>query len=128
MNGALEATLAAWTPALTRIRRDLHAHPETAFEEHRTAAIVAAELRRLGIETHEGIAGTGVIGVLRNGASTRAIGLRADMDALPMQEENVFAHRSVHAGKFGDGAHARLAALAPMFSPRGQGRAAGIRP
>jgi hippurate hydrolase len=96
----LFALAASHADALMAIRRDLHVHPETAFEEHRTAGIVAAELRRLGIETHTGIAGTGVVGVLRAGSSPRTIGLRADMDALPMQEGNTFAHRSVHAGRF----------------------------
>ena len=84
---------------ITAIRRDIHAHPELAFEEHRTAALVAARLEALGIETHRGVGKTGVVGVLRAGSSQRAIGLRADMDALPMEETNTFAHRSVHKGK-----------------------------
>ncbi|RYF58926.1 MAG: amidohydrolase, partial [Comamonadaceae bacterium] len=83
------------------LRRDLHAHPELGFEEHRTAAIVAERLRAWGIdEVHTGIAGTGVIGVLRGAQpGMRTIGLRADMDALPLEEENRFAHRSQHAGR-----------------------------
>jgi hippurate hydrolase len=85
--------------ALQTIRRDLHAHPELAFFETRTADIVARELVASGIETHRGIAGTGVIGVLRAGRGSRAIGLRADMDALPMSEANAFAHRSVFEGR-----------------------------
>ena len=85
--------------SLIRLRRELHAHPELAFEEHRTAAIVAERLEALGIETHRGIGRTGVVGVLRAGDSARAIGLRADMDALPMTERNTFAHRSLHAGR-----------------------------
>ncbi len=84
---------------LVRIRHDLHAHPETAFEETRTAGIVAAELKALGLETHEGLARTGVVGVLRAGDGDRAIGLRADMDALPIAEANTFAHRSTIPGK-----------------------------
>ncbi len=84
--------------ALQVIRRDLHAHPELAFCETRTADVVARELAELGIETHRGLATTGVIGVLRAGRSERAIGLRADMDALPMNEANSFAHRSVFEG------------------------------
>jgi len=84
---------------LTAIRRDIHAHPETAFEEHRTAELVAQHLEGCGIETHRGVGRTGVVGVLRNGTSTRAIGLRADMDALPMTEKNAFAHRSRHQGR-----------------------------
>ncbi|THF66405.1 amidohydrolase [Pseudothauera nasutitermitis] len=84
---------------LAEIRRDLHAHPELAFAEHRTAELVAAHLQGLGIETHRGLGGTGVVGVIRNGASPRAIGLRADMDALPMQEHNEFEHKSRHPGR-----------------------------
>jgi len=81
------------------LRRDLHAHPELAFEERRTAEIVAARLRELGIEVHEGIAKTGVVGKLAAGTSGRAIGLRADMDALPLPELNSFPHRSRHEGR-----------------------------
>ena len=84
---------------LVAIRRDIHAHPELAFNEVRTADIVARELTNYGLEVHRGLAKTGVIGVLRKGNSARAIGLRADMDALPMQEKNEFAHRSQHAGQ-----------------------------
>lgn len=80
------------------IRRDIHAHPELAYAEHRTAELVAAHLESLGIETHRGIGGTGVVGVVRGGKGLRAIGLRADMDALPMQERNDFEHRSRHEG------------------------------
>ncbi|OYW30678.1 MAG: peptidase M20, partial [Methyloversatilis sp. 12-65-5] len=83
----------------TSIRRDLHAHPELAYEETRTAAIVARTLRASGIEVHEGIGRTGVVGVLRAGHGKAAIGLRADMDALPMTEQNTFAHRSTHTGR-----------------------------
>jgi hippurate hydrolase len=86
------AELSAW-------RRDLHAHPELGFEETRTAALVAERLASWGIEVHRGVGRTGVVGVLRNGASPRAIGLRADMDALPILEANTFAHRSTHAGR-----------------------------
>ena len=81
------------------IRRDLHAHPELAFEETRTAEVVARTLRDAGIEVHEGIGRTGVVGVLRAGSGAGSIGLRADMDALPMTEQNTFAHRSTHAGR-----------------------------
>ena len=83
---------------LTEIRRDLHAHPELAFAEHRTADLVARHLEALGIEVHRRVGRTGVVGVLRGGRSLRAIGLRADMDALPIQERNEFAHQSVHPG------------------------------
>ena len=84
---------------LTDLRRDIHAHPETAFEERRTGEVVADFLEKCGIEVHRGLAGTGVVGVLKAGTSCRAIGLRADMDALPMDERNTFPHHSRHAGK-----------------------------
>jgi len=84
---------------LTAIRRDLHAHPEIGFEEQRTSDIVAAKLAEWGIEVHRGIGGTGVVGVLRKGNGQMAIGLRADMDALPMEEANEFAHRSTNPGR-----------------------------
>ncbi|MFN3986584.1 MAG: M20 aminoacylase family protein [Rhodocyclaceae bacterium] len=99
MNDALHA-LSARKAALTGIRRDIHAHPELAFEEHRTAELVASHLAALGLEVHCGIGRTGVVGVVRGkGKSLRAIGLRADMDALPMQERNDFEHHSRHAGR-----------------------------
>jgi hippurate hydrolase len=86
---------------LTALRRDLHAHPELGFEEHRTAEIVARELDRIGVEHHDRIGKTGVVGVIqgRHNASGRAVGLRADMDALPMHEENDFAHVSRFKGR-----------------------------
>ena len=84
---------------LIAIRRDIHAHPELAFHETRTADIVARELASYGLEVHRGLAKTGVVGTLRKGKGTRAIGLRADMDALPVEEKNAFAHCSRHAGK-----------------------------
>jgi len=84
---------------LIALRHDLHAHPELAFEEHRSSDVVAAFLQSLGIEVHRGLAGTGVVGILRNGDSTRSIGLRADMDALPVHEQNLFPHRSRHEGR-----------------------------
>lgn len=81
------------------LRRDIHMHPELGFEEHRTSKIVADLLREWGIEVHTGVAGTGVVGVLKCGDGRRTIGLRADLDALPLQEENRFAHRSQHDGR-----------------------------
>ncbi len=84
---------------LVAVRRDIHAHPELAFNEARTADIVARELAAYGLEVHRGLAKTGVVGVLRKGGSARAVGLRADMDALPLAEKNAFAHRSTHAGQ-----------------------------
>jgi hippurate hydrolase len=86
-------------PEMTAWRRDIHAHPETAFEETRTAQLVAEKLASFGIEVHRGLAKTGVVGTLRAGASARAIGLRADLDALHILEQNEFAHRSQHAGR-----------------------------
>jgi hippurate hydrolase len=85
--------------ALSALRRDLHAHPELCFEERRTADVVAAKLTQWGIDIHRGMGKTGVLGVIQSGTSKRAIGLRADMDALPMTEANTFAHASQHAGK-----------------------------
>ena len=84
---------------LTAWRRDIHRHPETAFEERRTSDMVAERLGSFGIAVHRGLAETGVVGTLKFGSGGRAIGLRADMDALPMQELNQFAHASIHAGK-----------------------------
>jgi len=86
-------------PGIAAIRRDLHAHPELCFQERRTADVVAAKLTEWGIPIHRGLGTTGVVGIIKAGTSERAIGLRADMDALPMQEFNTFAHASVHAGK-----------------------------
>ena len=81
---------------LIALRRDIHAHPEPAFQENRTADIIACELERFGIAVHRGVGKTGVVGVLRAGDGARSIGLRADMDALPIAEHNDFAHRSVY--------------------------------
>lgn len=84
---------------LIRWRHDLHRHPEFGFEEERTAKLVADELRGFGLEVHTGIGTTGVVGVLQRGRSNRAIGLRADMDCLLIQEQNTFEHRSIHDGR-----------------------------
>jgi hippurate hydrolase len=89
----------AFQQELQQIRRDLHAHPELCFEEQRTSDLVAARLTEWGIPVVRGLGVTGVVGIIKNGTSTRAIGLRADMDALPMQEINTFGHASRHAGK-----------------------------
>ena len=83
---------------LTAFRQDLHAHPELGMAEFRTAEKVASALEALGIEVHRGVGGTGVVGVLRNGSGNRAIGLRADMDALPMEEMNDVPYRSTVKG------------------------------
>jgi hippurate hydrolase len=90
----------AYRDELTAIRRDIHQHPETAFEENRTADIVAARLTEWGIPIHRGLGKTGVVGTLKGSrAGQRSIALRADMDALNLQEKNTFAHKSVHDGK-----------------------------
>ena len=86
-------------PGIAALRRELHAHPELSFQEVLTADLVARQLTEWGIPIHRGLAGTGVVGILQNGNSPRAIGLRADMDALPLQEFNTFAHASQHPGK-----------------------------
>ena len=85
--------------AIAAVRRDIHAHPELCFQEVRTADVVAAKLTEWGIPIERGMGTTGVVGIVKNGTSSRAIGLRADMDALPMQEFNTFDHASQHAGK-----------------------------
>jgi amidohydrolase len=91
--------IADFAPEMAEWRQDFHANPELGFEEVRTGGVVAAKLAEWGIEVHRGIAKTGVVGVLRNGASGRSIGLRADMDCLPMEEANGFAHRSTVPGR-----------------------------
>lgn len=94
-------TIKHWQGEFTALRRDLHAHPELGFEEHRTAETVSRHLAALGIEYATGVGRTGVVATIP-GASTssgRAIGLRADMDALPMREENTFAHKSLNEGR-----------------------------
>src|SRR6185295_4800964 len=95
------AHISPWQAEFTAVRRDLHMHPELGFEEHRTAKIVCERLAAFGIEHHAGIGKTGVVAVVhgRTNASGRAVGLRADMDALPMQEENEFAHKSRYDGR-----------------------------
>ncbi len=84
---------------MTAWRLDLHAHPETGFEERRTSAMVAEKLEAFGLRVHKGLGRTGVVGTLTAGKGDRAIGLRADMDALPLRENNAFAHRSRTDGK-----------------------------
>ncbi|NBT35715.1 MAG: amidohydrolase [Betaproteobacteria bacterium] len=100
----IDSSLIERLKPFTEVRRDIHAHPELKFEEVRTAQVVVDSLRVMGVdEIHEGIGGTGVVGVIRGrkggGHAARAIGLRADMDALPMTERNTFAHASTVAGK-----------------------------
>ncbi|MDT4292300.1 M20 aminoacylase family protein [Methylomonas sp. MO1] len=91
--------IAANIAGIRELRRDIHAHPELCFEEVRTAELVAAKLIEWGIPIHRGLGKTGVVGIIKAGSSDKAIGLRADMDALPMHEQNSFAHASRHPGK-----------------------------
>lgn len=109
---------------MTEWRRDIHAHPEIAFEEHRTAQIVAEKLASFGIEVETGIAGTGVVGTLTRGRGNRAIGLRADLDALPIQEANTFEHASKNPGKMHacghDGHTTMLLGAARHLAERGE--------
>ena len=109
--------------SIAAVRRDIHAHPELCFEEVRTADVVAAKLTEWGIPIHRGMGTTGVVGIVHGrdgGACGRAVGLRADMDALPMQEFNTFAHASKHQGKMHacghDGHTAMLLAAAKHLS------------
>jgi amidohydrolase len=88
-----------YQPELSAIRRDIHAHPELGLEEYRTADLVAQKLEEWGIEVHRGVGKTGVVGVLRNGNGQDAVGLRADMDALPILEKSDFAHASQNPGR-----------------------------
>lgn len=100
---ALTAPVQDLLPELVALRRDLHAHPELAYEERRTAGIVAQSLRLLGLQVAEGVGGTGVVGTLQCGGAAagqgRSVGLRADMDALPMVELGQRPYASRHAGK-----------------------------
>ena len=84
---------------IQQIRRDIHQHPELSYEEHRTSEIVVEKLKEWGIPVIRGLGGTGVVGIIKNGTGDKAIGLRADMDALPLQEINSFEHASKHKGK-----------------------------
>jgi len=96
---AIDERISRMHEEMTRWRRDIHAHPELGFEETRTSEFVAAKLEAFGVEVHRGVGKTGVVGVLRAGKAAKSIGLRADMDALPIQEANTFAHRSRFDGK-----------------------------
>jgi hippurate hydrolase len=124
-HGAMNA-LAGLIEPLVALRREIHAHPELGYEEHRTARRVAEVLRAAGIEVHEGIGGTGVVGVLRAGQGKRALGLRADMDALPIDERTGLPWASTVPGCFHGCGHdghvamllgaAQLLAREPDFS------------
>ena len=92
-------SIVAESASIVAMRRDIHAHPELCFQEERTADLIAKALEGWGIPVLRGLGKTGVVGIVRNGSSSRAVGLRADIDALPMSEHNRFAHASQHAGK-----------------------------
>jgi hippurate hydrolase len=100
MGTSILAAMSELAVEMRAIRRDIHRHPELAFNERRTAALVAERLRAWGIEVHERIGKTGLVGVLSAGTSERAIGLRADMDALPIHETTEASHASIHQGVF----------------------------
>lgn len=106
--------------SIASLRRDIHAHPELCFEEVRTSDLIAKALTDWGIEVHRGLGKTGVVGIVRNGTSKRAVGIRADIDALPMTEHNHFPHASKYAGKMHacghDGHTAMLLAAAKHLS------------
>jgi len=106
--------------AMATLRRDIHAHPELCFREERTSDLIAKTLTDWGIPVHRGLGTTGVVGIVKNGNSDRAIGLRADIDALPITEHNQFAHASKHSGSMHacghDGHTAMLLAAARHLS------------
>ena len=122
-------SIAQQAGAMAALRRDLHAHPELRFEENRTADIVACQLTDWGIAIHRGLGTTGVVGIVHGrdgGACGRSVGLRADMDALPMTESNTFAHASRHPGKMHacghDGHTATLLAAAQYWAEKPENR------
>jgi hippurate hydrolase len=112
--------IAARAPHLKALRRDLHAHPELGYQEHRTSDLIAKALTAWNIPIHRGLGRTGLVGIIQNGTSRRSVGLRADMDALPITERNTFAHASTHQGKMHacghDGHTAMLLAAAKHLS------------
>ena len=106
--------------SIAAVRRDIHAHPELCFQERRTSDVIARQLTDWGIPIYRGMGTTGLVAILQNGTSPRAVGLRADIDALPISEKNTFAHASRHAGKMHacghDGHTAMLLAAAKHLS------------
>ncbi len=120
----IDPEIAALHDDMRRWRRQIHQYPETAFEETETARLVADRLRQAGIEVHQGLAKTGVVGVLRRGNSTNSLALRADMDALFIQEQNQFDYTSRHHGKMHacghDGHTAMLLGAACFLATRGR--------
>ena len=115
----IESILADAAP-IAAVRRDIHAHPELCFEEQRTADVIAKQLTDWGIPIHRGLGTTGVVGIVKNGSSDRAVGLRADMDALPM-------HRAQHlrARQPAPRQDARLRPRRPHRDAAGRGQAPG---
>lgn len=116
--------LASQAHELTALRRDIHAHPELGFQEHRTSELIATTLTEWGIPVHRGLGGTGIVGVLKGGDASSAIGLRADMDALPIAEHNAFAHASTHAGRMhacGHDGHVTMLLAAAKYLSRHRG-------
>ncbi len=113
-------TVLAQGEAITALRRDIHRHPELCFQEQRTSDLIAAKLTEWGIPVIRGLGKTGVVGIVQNGSSPRAVGLRADIDALPMTEKNAFAHASAYPGRMHacghDGHTAMLMAAAQHLS------------
>src|SRR5947199_2571737 len=113
-------SIAAEAPSIQALRRDIHAHPELGFEEQRTSDLIARTLTAWGIPVHRGLGKTGVVGIVKSGNAGRAVGLRADIDALPVTEHNTFAHASVHRGRMHacghDGHTAMLLAAARYLS------------
>lgn len=113
-------TVLAQGEAITALRRDIHRHPELCFQEQRTSDLIAAKLTEWGIPVIRGLGKTGVVGIVQNGSSPRAVGLRADIDALPMTEKNTFAHASSIPGRMHacghDGHTAMLMAAAQHLS------------
>ena len=113
-------SIAAGAAAIATLRRDIHAHPELCFQEQRTSDLIAKTLSGWGIPVHRGLGKTGVVGIVKNGSSPRAVGLRADIDALPITEHNRFPHASVNTGKMHacghDGHTAMLLAAAQHLS------------
>ncbi len=120
MDRAIIETIAEFQDELTAIRRDLHAHPEIGMEEYRTAGIVADRLGEWGIEVHRGVGKTGVVGILRNGDGP-SIGLRADMDALPIEEQTNLPYASRNPGFMhacGDDGHTTMLLAAARYLAR----------
>ncbi|MCB1713721.1 MAG: amidohydrolase [Candidatus Competibacteraceae bacterium] len=116
-------TLYAQAPEFIGLRRDIHRHPELAFEEHRTAALVADQLKAWGYAVERGVGGTGVVGTLVRGRGSRRLGIRADMDALPIDEDTGLDWASCHAGVMHacghDGHTAMLLAAARYLAEQG---------